>query len=586
MATLNDLRTKGGIVVTVVIALGLVAFLLGDLLGSGSIFAPKQDTVVGKIDGQEIEYLDFMEKYEQVKAVYGGTSSVEAQEMFNDMVWSDIILEEAYMPSFAEMGLKVTEEELLDMINGQYVSPYLLSQFQYNPEMLFGFLAQAEANPELEFVWNYLQDQAVKERTMSNFMALVYNGMGVNSLELNDAVKAASIVSDAKVISKPYNSIPDSLVVAPSDAAIKEYYEAHKAKYRQMESRAVEYVEFTVEPSKEDLLMAEKEVENIANEFKAAADAFQYARYITSGDVDANYYTAETIAPEYKEYAFGKKKDQLYGPVKEGDKFVMARVADVRTTTNDKGRKVKEAKMATIVYDIVASDATIQRATEEADAFIAAAQKNGFRATVAEQALNVYNAVVGKNDRIVNGMKDGRELVRWAYTSEQGAVSNAMRLDGNFVVATVSGVRNEGSRPLEEVSATIARTLRNEAKAEWVAAQVANAATIEEAAKILDAEVINVKDVAGDATSILGVGPEAKLVGAIAAAEQGAIVSPVAGNFNIYTFVVTDRSENEVKVEDKAVSLDAQLERHIVPARVSDALVEGAEVEDNRVKFF
>ena len=140
MATLNDLRTKGGIVVTVVIALGLVAFLLGDLLGNGSIFAPKQDTVVGKIDGQEIEYLDFMEKYEQVKAVYGGSSSVEAQEMFNDMVWSDIVLEEAYMPSFEEMGMMVTEEELLDMISGQFVSPYLLSQFQYNPEAFYAFL--------------------------------------------------------------------------------------------------------------------------------------------------------------------------------------------------------------------------------------------------------------------------------------------------------------------------------------------------------------------------------------------------------------------------------------------------------------
>lgn len=586
MATLNDLRTKGGIVVTVVIALGLVAFLLGDLLGNGSIFAPDQDTVVGEIDGQEIEYLDFMEKYEQVKAVYGGTSSVEAQEMFNDMVWSDIILEKAYMPSFEEMGMMVSEAELLDMINGQFVSPYLLSQFQYNPEAFYAFLAEAEANAELEGVWNYLQDQAVKERLMSNYMALLYNGMGVNSLEVNDAVKSASIVSDAKVISKPYNSIPDSLVAAPSEAAIKKYYDAHKAKYSQMESRAVEYVEFTVEPSKADLLHAQGEIQTIAGEFKAAADPFQYARYTTSGEVDGNYYTAETIAAEYKDYAFGKKKGEVYGPIKEGNTYVLARVADERTTTNDKGSKVKEVKMATIVYDIVASDATIQRASEEAEAFVAAAKNGGFRAAVAEQALNVYNAVVGKNDRIVNGMKDGRELVRWAYTNGQGAVSSAMRLDGNFVVATVSGIRNEGARPLDEVSATIARTLRNEAKAEWVAAQVANAATIEEAAKILDAEVIKVKDVAGDATSILGVGPEAKLVGAIAAAEQGEIVSPVVGNFNIYTFVVTDRSEKEVKVEDKAVSLDAQLERHIVPARISDALNAGVSIEDNRVKFF
>lgn len=586
MATLNDLRTKGGVIVTIVIAIGLIAFLLGDLFSSGSIFSSSQDTVVGKINGEEIEYLDFMEKYEQVKAVYGGSASAEAQDMFNEMVWSDIILEKAYLPSLEEMGLTVTEAELLDMIQGTYPSFYLLGQFQYSPEMLRAFMAEAESNPELEYMWNYLQDQTVKDRVMSNYTALLSAGMGVNSLEVSDAVKSASIVSDAKVLSKPYSSIPDSLVAEPTSAAIKKYYDAHKTLYVQPVSRAVEYVEFAIEPSAEDRAAAEAEVNEMVEEFKATVYPMQYASYSTHGQVDTTYYAASEIAPEYKEYAFGKKKGEVYGPVLNGDTYTFARFADERTVTEN-GKKVKEVQMATVTYNVVAGDATIQQAESDANAFASAAKKSGFRGAVAEQGFNVYNAIIGKNDRNVNALRDARDLVRWTYNNGKGSVSNVMRIDGNFVVATISKISSE-YKSLDEVSATIARTLRNEAKAEWVAAQIADATTIEEAAKILGVQVLNVKDLAGDATAILGVGPEAKLVGAITAAEQGEIVAPVMGSFgSIYAFIVTDRTENaDVKVDDIKVALDADLEAHFVPANVSDAIMSGIEVEDNRIKFF
>lgn len=574
MATLNDLRTKGGVIVIAVIAIALVAFLLGDLFGNGSI-GSSQDAVVGKINGEEIEYFDFMTQYEGIKSTYGANASAED---ISEAVWQDYIWAKAFAPSFEEMGMTVTEAELLMAIDEMLWGMAGGNEMYYN-----NLVEQLQANPAL-----IQEDGLIRERIMGNFYAMMYSGMGVNSLEVNDAVKSASVVSDAKIISKSYASIPDDVVAAPSEEAIKNYYEAHKAKkdFQQPASRMVEYVEFYVEPSIDDIALAEKEANELATEFKSVENPILFAAQASRHSVDTTYFAKNEIAPEYVEYAFGKKKGEVYGPVRKDNVITIARLADERTVRDERGRRVKEAQMAVITYDVIAGDATIQKASDDAEAFLALANENGFRATVAEQGVNVYNAMVHATDRVVNNMKDSRELVRWSFSNETGSVSDVMRLDGNFVVATVSKENAEGCKPLAEVSATIARILRNEAKAAWVAEQVAGVANIDEAAEKLDAEVLTVKDIAGDATSIMGIGPEAKLMGAIAAAEQGVVVGPVKGNFNIYTFVVTAREEAEVKVEDKEISLDAQLQRHFTPMNTNDALLSGVEIEDNRVKYF
>ena len=54
MASLNTLRTKGGVIVSIVIGIALLAFLLGD-------FMPRScsDISVGTINGKKIDYMEY-----------------------------------------------------------------------------------------------------------------------------------------------------------------------------------------------------------------------------------------------------------------------------------------------------------------------------------------------------------------------------------------------------------------------------------------------------------------------------------------------------------------------------------------------
>lgn len=683
MATLNDLRTKGGIIVTIVIALGLIAFLLGDLFSSGSVFTSRANRV-GKIDGKNIEYQEYAVQTEYVKNIYSslyGTSAFDAamyDAIYNE-AWNDLIMANAYAPSFEKMGLMVTDAEVVDMIQGGFLSPIIQGFFSdpatgaYSPEFLRNFLSQVETNQMAFDLWNYIKRKAAEQRVVSNFSTLVAAGFNTADFEVAGSVKAANTATAAKLAVKPYYTIADSLVAAPTAKEVKAYYEEHKELFRQGESRGVEYVVFSVEPSEADFAEAKEAVEALAEEFKAAENAQQFAHYSTHGTVDNKYYAADKISEEMKPYAFGNKKGELYGPVLEGNTYTMARISDIRMMPDELGARhillgfdqqeladsiatalrkgakfaelaekysldgsaaqggdlgkfapeamvpefseallaaklneivkvesqfgihiaqltfrskpVRKAQVATIEYEVVAGDATIQQAANEANAFIAAANKSDFATAVAEQGVAKRNTRIRPADRSVTGFDDARALIRWAFNNKVGKVSEALEIDGDYVVATVGEIRKEGYAPLKDAQSRIMSQLRNEKKAAWVAEQVAGL-SIEEAAEKLGVEVIESGDVFGNANNIPGVGPDMKLVGALAVAEEGVVGAPVAGNYGVYVYTVTGRTEAEnATLEDEKVRLDSY-QLYYINERTNQALTDGVEIVDERVRFF
>ena len=118
MASLNTLRTKFGIVLSIVIAGALLAFILSlktEMGFSGN------DPRVGVIDGEKINYSEYYNQYEQVKAQSGAQESNEQQSaMLANAAWQALIGKYVLTPGFDKMGLRVTEPERMSMVSGQH----------------------------------------------------------------------------------------------------------------------------------------------------------------------------------------------------------------------------------------------------------------------------------------------------------------------------------------------------------------------------------------------------------------------------------------------------------------------------------
>ena len=111
MASLNTLRTKFGIVLSIVIAGALLAFILSlktEMGFSGN------DPRVGVINGKKINYSEYYNQYEQIKAQSGAQESDEQQSaMLANAAWQALIGKYVLEPGFDKMGLRVTEPERL-----------------------------------------------------------------------------------------------------------------------------------------------------------------------------------------------------------------------------------------------------------------------------------------------------------------------------------------------------------------------------------------------------------------------------------------------------------------------------------------
>lgn len=341
MASLNTLRTKGGVIVSVVIGVALLAFLVGDLFSSGSSMLNSRKMRVGEIAGTNIGYVEYTEatdKYEVIaRAMSNGESlDTEGYEMVRQMAWESLINEYAYRPGFEKLGLVASEAEQVDMVNGVYMSPVLTQSFTnpqtgaYDPTFLQGFVARAQADQsgQTMTLWNYMKEQMRQERVLAKYTALISNALFINDLETATDAERSKDAYDVRIVCKPYSSVADS-TVSVSAAEISAYYNAHKNLYKREASRDIEYVVFDLTPSEKDFTDAAKYIAQIAEEFEASDAPMQYAMLNSQVRPVNRYMKRSEVSPAIAESVFGNA-GAVYGPELEYNTYVVARQADAK----------------------------------------------------------------------------------------------------------------------------------------------------------------------------------------------------------------------------------------------------------------
>lgn len=337
MASLNTLRTKFGIVLSVVIALALLAFIFSlkaEMGFSGN------DPKVGVIDGEKINYSEYYDQWEQIKSRNNVQENDEQQSaMLSNAAWQALISKYVLRPGFQKMGIRVTEPERLAMVSGEQPSQAFYNAFadprtgEFNVMAISEFLSQAETSPEAAAAWTQLNEQARLEREVEKFLGLVKGGTFVNSLEVASGVKSANETFSGKWAGKKYASVPDSIfTVSKSD--IKAYYNSHKNMFRQTPSRTLTYVVFEVAPTDDDLLALEKSVREVGAEFAATDNLRSFVRSNRNGRIAEAYVSAAQLTPEEAEALLAGK---TYGPVLKNNEWTMARVLDSKTVSDSLG---------------------------------------------------------------------------------------------------------------------------------------------------------------------------------------------------------------------------------------------------------
>ena len=343
MAVLQTLRTKFGLAVSIIVALGLLSFIIDPGQIKSAVQSMSSKYVVGEIGGKSVSYTDFQEDIQRFTALQemmtgASASSEEEQTQIRDAAWQSLIDKYLFVKNAKAAGITVGEDEMLDLTTGTNPSAVIAQSGMFvdengnfSPDLLVDFVksVNSDATGQLKTYWNYLQNTIYTQQFYNKYGSLFAASAYQNPLMLKKAVSENNITTDVDFVMVPYPYVTDSTIVV-TESEIKNYYNSHKDFFKQNASRDIEYVVFEVVPSAEDIAEVNEKMSDLHEEF-ATTDNMKNFLLKNSDRALSTYWYKEgelsTISPDIDVFAFSGEEGA--SPVfSAGNTFYTAKVMD------------------------------------------------------------------------------------------------------------------------------------------------------------------------------------------------------------------------------------------------------------------
>lgn len=329
MALITKIREKSGLAVGL-IAVSLIFFIIGsDLLGGNSFFGGNDQTV-GEIAGEKILYPDFSAKLQEATQNFQAQSqrspSEQDQQQIRNQVWDRYINDIAFQKEFDELGITVSNEELVDMVQGKNIHSAIKQQFTnpqtgaFDKNQVVQFLKNLKTmQPAQQQSWVNFEKSLAVSRVREKYENLLSLSTNVTTLEAKRDYVAQNTKTNAKYLFVPFSSIIDSTIKV-TDSQLEEYLSKNKNRYKGFESRSLEYVIFNVVPTKEDSAAFYDQIKDLARGLGAASNDSAYAS--SNSDVVAPSAWSLTELPESIKSSLSTfNVGGVYGPFKDGGNY-------------------------------------------------------------------------------------------------------------------------------------------------------------------------------------------------------------------------------------------------------------------------
>ena len=610
MAVLEKIRVKFGIGASIIIALGLLSFIISpdDLERAFQSMSSKYD--VGKIGGKSISYDDFKADVDNLteaikfqNSLYGRGSSTftaQEQEQIREIAWSENIQKFLFNKNAEKAGINLGDDEKVALTTGSMISPMISNNGlffdqdgNFSVDRVVEIGQASKVNPQLRVYWERLLASVYNQQISGKYSSLFANASVATPFSLRKDIEENNVTNDVEFVMIPYTdptTLSKDTSVVVTSAEIKEYYNNHKKFFQQVGSRDIEYVVFETNPSQKDIEAVKDYVANVYNGFAQAENVKNYlGSHRSEIAYDEHWYTeAELKAINSQLADFVEKNGQgaISDVIQSGSKFFFAKVMAVKTEADKAPEKQVAIFQMTAQPGNETSNAVYQQATN-----FAAAAHGGLEAyRKAVDTLGVYSHPYRRLTEGVDNLgaiNNTKVITNWAFENKVGAVSEIKTIDNKYhIIAVVTGVHEEGTAKLQEVQEGIEQQLYyiklGKKKTQEIAEKIAGLTTMEEIAEKLNTSV---STRSGVTFSSLTQNLDNAFVGAVCAAEVGKISAPVAGNIGTYVFKVTARDTGAFYTEDDAKNANNQYavysSQNIIPEMMAEA-----EVQDHRARFF
>jgi len=270
---ISTLRKQGWLVLALV-GIGIVGFLI-PYDAVMAMFGGPSDKV-GVINGENIKQDQWRAMLQEQSELFSYNNS-QTHGLEND-VWNNLIENTLLQPEYQSLGLMVTDEELDEILFGNFLSSYVKSTFYqgqdslpFKEQMRESFKKMETEKPNLFTGYRRL---VVEKRLKEKYDALVSAGAYVNSLDAKSLFHASNDKASIVYVVKPYAQIMES-EISFSNEDIENYYNEHKndRDFKQERSRTIAYVRIPLVTSAADSSATLESLNALAASFKASKNA-------------------------------------------------------------------------------------------------------------------------------------------------------------------------------------------------------------------------------------------------------------------------------------------------------------------------
>jgi peptidyl-prolyl cis-trans isomerase D len=545
---------------------------------------------LGSVNGEAIsleEYNNRLQYYtQQYSQRTGNSMTPEVRAQYEQQSWNDLVNSRLLQDKMEDLGIQVTDQEVVDMITGPNPDPLIRQNFSTEDGTIDRVALQswveAPENTQLLISIEQQMRQKRQQQKMNNYLQ---SSMDVSSYEIEQHYIRNNTRADLSFVRFPYADVSDS-DISVSEKEFREYYNNNQDNYKRKESYRITYVSFDKTPTKQDTARTFEEMNRLQSDFATAEnDSLFFNRYQSSTE----YSVATTGKDEIRE---------LYQPVLE---VAEGEVTDV---VQDGGRLFLLKKLDETAEDVtftvfsrdITADpiATIDARAETADDFSFYAQEDGFEAEAERRDLEIKEGFATKGNNFVSGIGQSQQIMRFLNTSTEGQISDPLELNEQFVVIKVNEVTEAGTEPFEEVKGQIETVVTNNKRKQQVVANVEELigqnSDLQSIAQAAGKEVMTVESLAKSAATIEGAGREPKVVGAIFGLSEGEQSAPIEGNSAAFVVRLDkmyeadlDNLTSEVRQRIRQ-QLRQQKNRAFMNTWI-EQLKKEADIEDNRAQL-
>ena len=297
MAVLETIRAKFGIVITALIAVALLSFIIDPQTLQQVWFSLSSKSDVGKISSKSISYEEFQKEVDKLTSLYGARGEEQQQEI-NNLAWQTMINKYLFIRNANKAGINVSDAEMVSIISGNIASPVLAQNpyfvdengvFSVDRVIEMSKIASSDQSGQARNFWNYVQNEVKNEMYYSKYVSLLNQSNFNNTLMVANQIAESNNTFNVEYVMVPFGFEKDSTIVV-SDKEIKAYYDAHKKFYKQPASRDIEYVEFEIKPSAEDIELANNAIVKVYDEFKSTSDVKNFLSRNSDRKFDETWY--------------------------------------------------------------------------------------------------------------------------------------------------------------------------------------------------------------------------------------------------------------------------------------------------------